>query len=231
MNDREEETVVDAPARVVIPTRHEQAKAAHGATLWTWIARGVGLALLAGVLGFGVYLATANAGARAERIEILSQLEEAHVALAEERAKVDALIEQVEATGEDPVVEPSDAETSSSSEPGPAGPRGEAGTPGRSPTAEEVYAAVVAFCASIGGCVGPPGPVGGVGPAGADGAPGIPGESIVGPPGPAGATGAPGADGRGIVSISCVMRDDLSSAFRFTLTDGSTQDVTGPCLP
>lgn len=63
MDETTEETVVEAPAHVVPPSRHDQAKAARGAKLWTWIARLTGLALLAAVLGFGFYLAAANAGA------------------------------------------------------------------------------------------------------------------------------------------------------------------------
>ena len=49
----EHEKTVEAPAHVVVPSRHDQAKAARGARLWTWVARGAGLALLAAVLGFG----------------------------------------------------------------------------------------------------------------------------------------------------------------------------------
>ena len=59
----EHEKTVEAPAHVVAPSRHDQAKAARGARLWTWIARITGLALLAAVLGFGFYLAAANATA------------------------------------------------------------------------------------------------------------------------------------------------------------------------
>jgi hypothetical protein len=60
----EHEKTVEAPAHVVAPSRHDQAKAARGARLWTWIARLTGLALLAAVLGFGFYLAAANSQAR-----------------------------------------------------------------------------------------------------------------------------------------------------------------------
>lgn len=216
-----EETVVEAPAHVVVPTRHEQAKAARGAKLWTWVARATGLALLAAVLGFGFYLAAANAGARTERIELIQQLDE-------ERAKVDALYEQLRDLGEDPIVDKSDPTPGAT---GPSGPTGEQGIPGqdgRTPTAAEVLAAVNAYCATVNGCVGPAGTNGTNGTNGQPGTPGANGESIVGPAGPAGASGA---DGVSVTGVSCVIRDDLSTAFRFTFSNGSTADVTGACLP
>lgn len=217
----EETTVVDAPALVLPPTRHDQAKAARGAKLWTWVARITGLTLLAAVLGFGFYLAAANAGARTERIELITQLDE-------ERAKVDALYEQLRTLGEDPVVEPG----KSTDEPGPLGPTGpqgvpgEDGAPGPAPTAAEVLAAVQAYCASVGGCRGADGAPGTNGTPGADGAPGSPG-----PQGPAGKDGAPGAPGVSVTGVSCALRDDLSTAFRFTFFDGTSSDVPGACLP
>ena len=115
-----EGAAAEAPAHVIPPSRHDQAKAAHGAKLWTWIARLTGLALLAAVLGFGFYLATANADAREDRTNLITQLDE-------ERAKVDALYEQLRSVGEDPVVGPG---TSSPSSPGPSGPTGPQGVPG-----------------------------------------------------------------------------------------------------
>lgn len=229
----EDEVVVEAPAHVIPPTRHEQAKAAHGAKVWTWIARGVGIALLAAVLASVAYLMLANAGARGERIELLAQLDEAHAQLAEERSKVDALIEQVEAAGETPVVQPSDPDADPI--PGPQGERGEPGEPGRAPTALEVLEAVNAYCASVGGCrgadgqPGAPGTNGQPGTDGTDGSAGPPGPA--GPAGPQGEQGIPGMNGVSILSVSCVMRDDLSTAFRFTFTDGEVTDVAGPCLP
>lgn len=122
----EHEKTVEAPAHVVVPSRHDQAKAARGARLWTWVARITGLALLTAVLGFGLYLADANAGARAVRIELLVQLDE-------ERAKVDALYEQLRSVGEDPVVDRSDAESTPGAT-GPTGPQGVPGSDGRPPT-------------------------------------------------------------------------------------------------
>ena len=220
-----DETVVEAPAHVIPPGRHDQAKAAHGAKVWTWIARFTGLALLAAVLGFGFYLAAANATAREDRSTLIAQLDE-------ERAKVDALYEQLRAIGEDPVASPG---PSSPAQPGPSGPTGPQGVPGadgRAPTAAEVLVAVQAYCASVGGCRGADGTNGTNGTdgtPGADGTPGSPGPQ--GPAGQDGAPGAPGADGVSVTGVSCVLRDDLSTAFRFTFSDGTSSDVPGACLP
>ena len=223
-----EKTVVEAPAHVIPPSRHDQAKAARGARLWTWIARATGLALLAAVLGFGSYLALANAGARAERIELITQLDE-------ERAKVDALYEQLRSVGEDPVVEPgSDSPSSQPGATGPTGPQGVPGDDGPPPSAADVLVAVNAYCASVGGCRGLDGADG---TPGTNGTNGQPGESVVGPqgpagpPGPAGADGLPGMNGISVTGVSCVLRDDLSTAFRFTFSDVSFVDVPGACLP
>lgn len=96
-----------------------------------------------------------------------------------------------------------------------------------------------------GQCVGPPGKAGmpGVaGPAGTNGTDStVPGpQGPQGPPGPVGATGATGtpgadgtngADGTGITTITCVTETDGTTALRFTLTDGTTQDVPGACTP
>ncbi|MGN8049537.1 hypothetical protein ACTJKO_07570 [Curtobacterium sp. 22159] len=96
-----------------------------------------------------------------------------------------------------------------------------------------------------GDCTGATGKTGATGSAGAAGAPGkdgADGVSVTGPagaagpagpagaPGPAGADGADGKDGTGVASVSCVI-NDAGTAFRFTLTDGSTQDVDGTCTP
>ena len=222
----EHEKTVEAPAHVVVPSRHDQAKAARGAKLWTWIARITGLALLAAVLGFGFYLAATNSQARADRAELIAQLDE-------ERAKVDALYEQLRSVGEDPVVEPgTDARpTPQDGAPGPTGPQGVPGDDGPPPSAADVRVAVNAYCASVGGCKGVPGTNG------TNGTNGQPGESVVGPqgpagpPGPAGADGLPGMNGISVTGVSCVLRDDLSTAFRFTFSDVSFVDVPGACLP
>lgn len=212
---------VEAPSPLVVPARHDQSKAARGAKVWTWIARLTGLALLAAVLGFGFYLASANASAREDRMNLITQLDE-------ERAKVDALYEQLRSVGEDPVVGPG---TSSPSTPGPSGPTGPQGVPGDD---------------GAPGAVGQPGPSGAPGPAGPSGSPGQPGangqpgESIVGPQGPAGPPGpagpqgepgTPGMNGISVTGVSCVLLDDLSTAFRFTFSDASFVDVPGACLP
>lgn len=212
--EEEDEVAVEAPAHVVPPTRHEQAKAAHGAKVWTWIARGVGVALLAAVLASVAYLMFANAGGRAERLELLHQLDESRA-------------------GETPVVQPSDPDADPTL--GPQGERGEPGEPGRAPTALEVLGAVNAYCASVGGCRGADGQPGAPGTNGQPGTGGTDGPA--GPPGPAGPAGTqgergiPGMNGVSILSVSCVMRDDLSTAFRFTFTDGEAADIAGPCLP
>lgn len=230
MDETTEQAVVEATAHVVPPSRHDQAKAAHGAKLWTWIARVTGLALLVAVLGFGIYLAFVNASAREDRTNLITQLDE-------ERAKVDALYEQLRSVGEDPVVEPG---TSSPSSPGPSGPTGPQGVPGDdgpAPSAADVLAAVNAYCASVGGCRGADGAPGANGADGEDGTPGAngqPGESVVGPPGPAGPQGEqgmPGMNGISVTGVSCVLLDDLSTAFRFTFSDASFVDVPGACLP
>lgn len=225
-----DETVVEKSAHLVAPTRHDQAKAARGAKLWTWIARGTGLALLAAVLGFGAYLATANADAHEERADLITQLDE-------ERSKVDALYEQLRSLGEDPVVEPGKTTPGEPGATGPTGPQGVPGDDGRPPSAAEVLGAVTAYCASVGGCRGADGQPGVPGEPGADGQQGVPGESVVGPQGPAGPAGpqgeqgAPGANGVSVTGVSCVLLDDLSTAFRFTFSNQETVDVPGDCTP
>lgn len=230
----EEEVVVEAPALVVPPTPVEQARAAHGAKLWTWIARLTGLAILATIIGFGIFLAAANAGNRAERLELIQQLDDERSQNAELRDQVDALYEQVLAAGETPVVEPDE----------PAAPpksgdpiRGDRGEPGRPPTAAEILDGIKQWCTvSPASCRGADGEDG-VGTAGP------PGETVVGPQGEVGATGPQGPQGeqgaigpqgeRGIsvTVVECVMLDPLTSAFRFTFSDGTTTDVLGPCMP
>jgi hypothetical protein len=87
------------------------------------------------------------------------------------------------------------------------------------------------------GAAGIPGVAGKAGATGAAGANGVDGQSVVGPQGPAGPAGPAGADGRdgtdgvGVSSVTCVTEADGSTAFRFTLTDTTTQDVAGACTP
>lgn len=224
------ETTVEAPAHVIVPSRLEQAKAARGARLWSWIARSVAVIITLGVLGFGVYLAVANTRGQLREVELIEQLDDSHTREAELRDKVDALYEQVLAAGEDPVVEPASETPNAPPSAAPVGPRGE---PGRPPTADEVLAGIARYCSNSGVCLGPRGEPG-------EAITGPPGESIVGPPGPAGppglngsdgAPGQPGADGVSVTGVSCVIRDDLSTAFRFTFSNGAATDVAGMCIP
>lgn len=218
------EAELESPKPVAPPSLVEQAKAARGARLWTWIARVTGLAILVAIVGFGIYLATANAGGRTERLELIQQIEDERTENAELRDKVDALYEQVLAAGEDPVVEPVDADAQR-------GEKGEKGEPGRPPTAAELSASFAAYCAANDGCRGI---------AGSDGVSvkGEPGE--IGPMGPqgekgekgdTGTPGAPGANGLSVIDVYCVASDGLSTAFRFTFSDGTWIDVAGPCVP
>lgn len=226
-----DETIVEAPAHVILPTEHEQARAAHGAALWSWIARVVGaliaLALIAAVIFVIVDSGNARAAAREERAALLAQVDE-------QAAKVDALVEQLEDLGEEPVVEPETPKIPDGPGPvlipGEKGEPGDDGEPGRTPTAAEVLAAVTAYCASVGGCVGEDGESI-VGP---PGEPGPPGESIVGPqgePGAPGSTGATGPAGVSIMGVECVVTGDGATAFRFLFSDGAIADVVGPCIP
>lgn len=207
-------------------------RASRSAARWRWASRAIFAGLVVAVIVFGGYLGFANTALRDE-------LGESADRLAESQAEAAALYEQLLAAGEDPVVEPS--EPGARGEIGPQGVPGIQGVPGddgRPPTAEEVLAAVNAYCVSVGGCKGAdgmegaPGAPGAAGIPGESGADGIPGESGAdGAPGPAGPQGEPGMNGVSILSVSCVLLDDLSTAFRFTFTDGTSSDVPGACLP
>lgn len=228
-----EETIVEAPAHVILPTEREQARAAHGAILWSWIARAVGAVILVALIGAFVFLVVdqgnARADAREERAALLAQIDE-------QAAKVDALVAQLEDLGEEPVVEPETPKVPDSADPlpGERGPRGEPGDdgePGRTPTAAEVLAAVTAYCASVGGCIGADGESI-VGPPGEAGAPGERGPQ--GEPGTPGATGPQGVAGISVMSVSCVDTDGAEgdgTAFRFTFSDGTATDIAGQCAP
>lgn len=232
-DERTEEVEVEAPAHVTLPAERDQAKAAHGAALWSTIARVVGIAILATILAafFFTLVDSGNARehAREERADLIAQLDE-------QSSKVDALFEQLQALGEDPVVEPDEEKPKSEPGLGPVGPTGPQGVPGRTPSSAEVLAAVLTYCATHGECAGPQGPIGMTGADGETivGPQGPAGETVVGPvgpQGPAGETGTPGADGVSVVSIECVVADDLSTAFRFTFSDATTTDVGGTCTP
>lgn len=93
-------------------------------------------------------------------------------------------------------------------------------------------------CVGDTGTAGSPGAAGTAGTPGKDGVDGQPGApgadgatGVTGPQGEPGATGPTGATGTGVSSVSCTTNDDGATAFRFTFTDGSTQDVAGDCTP
>jgi hypothetical protein len=115
-------------------------------------------------------------------------------------------------------------------EQGATGATGQRGSDGRDATDEQVGRAIVKYCAEV-GCRGLDG---------APGAPGRDGTSVTGPAGTNGtnglngtdgAPGAPGPAGVGLSTVTCVQLDPLTTAFRFTLTDGTTNDVQGSCTP
>lgn len=169
----------------------DAAESRRKATLWTWLARGVGITLLLAVLLTVGYLMWANISLRATLAASLTEN-------AELRDKVDALYEQVIAAGEEPVTDPEADGEPIAGVPGEPGARGPQGEPGRPPTDAEITDAVFDICSITALCDGPPGPAGANGQPGEPGTagePGAPGESIVGPPGPAGPQGEPGAKG------------------------------------
>jgi hypothetical protein len=123
------------------------------------------------------------------------------------------------------------AESSESGAQGAPGTNGTDGRDGRTPSSGELLQLIQLYCSANDGCRGAPG---------SPGAAGSPGDTVVGPPGPAGADGAPGASGAdgapgpagaGVASVTCVQTDLLTTAFRFTFTDGTTNDVQGSCTP
>ncbi len=155
----------------------------------------------------------------------------------------DALREQVNDLGQNPVAPPAESVTGNSpstGQPGPsgdAGPRGPQGDPGRPPTAAEIFTAVDVYCAAHNACQGAPGLPG---RDGLNGAPStVPGpqgpagtaSTVPGPQGPqgepgtAGAPGTPGANGRGVNTIEC----QADGSWLITYTDGSTSTTSGPC--
>lgn len=117
--------------------------------------------------------------------------------------------------GEDPKVGPA-GPSGDRGDTGPRGSQGVAGTPGAQ---------------GVPGETGPQGETGATGSQGVQGVPGPPGPQ--GEPGVAGPAGPQGAAGRGVTSVECVTVDPLtlSTAFRFTFSDGTTQDVAGACIP
>ena len=127
---------------------------------------------------------------------------------------------------------------------GPAGATGAAGATGPQGPAGRGVASLVCTTSgwmitytdgdstTSGTCVGP---TGATGATGAQGIPGPAGQTgatgPAGPAGPAGATGPTGAAGTSVTGVSCVAEKDGTTAFRFTFSDGTTNDVAGPCHP
>lgn len=164
------------------------------------------------------------------------------------------LWDQATSSGATPTTVNPDQVPSTVPAPGPAGSRGADGEDGRGIaftlcTATGWAVTYTDGTTENGGiCVGPAGKTGAAGedgtqgPSGTAGQDGADGVSITGPSGPAGpagpsgpagvsgAAGADGRDGTGVGSVTCVVTDG-GTAFRFTLTDGTTQDVTGTCTP
>lgn len=101
--------------------------------------------------------------------------------------------------------------------------QGAPGSPGKSVTPADIAAALNAYCQAHSNCIGDQGTVGPTGATGANGADGANGAA--GPAGPA------GTDGRGVQTISCVYLDTFTTAFQFTLTDGTVFNVPGQCTP
>jgi hypothetical protein len=147
-------------------------------------------------------------------------------------------------------VQPTTAPPSTlSSSPGTPGERGSSGADG-----QDGRGIAFALCTATGwaitytdgatdnagacvGSTGPAGPSGKVGTAGVPGAPGIPGtpgtngtDGTDGTNGLDGRDGKDGKDGTDVASVTCTATD-AGTAFRFTLTDGTTQDVAGTCTP
>ncbi|SBN64468.1 Collagen triple helix repeat-containing protein [Curtobacterium sp. 9128] len=164
------------------------------------------------------------------------------------------LTDQAKAAGVEPdTLDPSAIPKTIPGPSGTAGARGAAGNDGRG--------VAFALCTATGwavtytdgetenggDCIGKNGPIGKTGTDGNDGSPGLPGatgtagkDGVDGQPGANGAdgatgakgdTGATGPTGTGFTSVTCATTDDGSTVFRFTLTDGTTQDVAGTCSP
>lgn len=133
---------------------------------------------------------------------------------------------QLKANGIKPTT-PSPAQIAQQGAPGATGDKGSTGATGDT------------------GAQGYPGPEGIQGPPGIDGQTGVTGaagangaeSTTPGPQGPSGANGAnglngtDGRDGRGISTVECILEPDLTTAFRFTFTDTTTQDVPASCTP
>lgn len=117
------------------------------------------------------------------------------------------------------------------SQPGATGSTGPTGAQGPGPSDSQVLSGVGSFCTMH--------PTACVGSAGTNGTNGQDGtQGPIGPAGPQGTSGVNGTNGTngtngvGIASVSCVLEADMvTTAFQFTFTDGTTQDVAGSCIP
>lgn len=155
---------------------------------------------------------SADEASLAERAELRTDLEQ-------NEAAVQALTEQLEDLGQEPVVTPPTSAAPTSSSP-----------------SVELLRSLVRFAVetSCGGpsCEGAVGPVGAPGLAGIPGKAGPPGadgtdgaNGVDGAPGPVGPPGANGLDGRGVVSITC----GADGVWTIAYTDGTTSTTPGPC--
>ena len=167
---------------------------------WSWFNRIFFALFVVVLIGVIVFLASRWAISSTERAQLIEALTQSQAQLRDEGIEPEAPEPEQIVQG---VVGPPGVR-------GEPGPRGERGEPGKSIVGPEGKAGVDGRDSTV------PGPQG---PAGMD--------STV--PGPAGRDGkdstVPGPQGVGIASISCM--DD--GTWRFTMTNGTTQDVAGPC--
>lgn len=213
-------TVVNAsPGAIVVPPLEEEPRRQWVLYVATFLAL---LAVLGLAAWFLVNVTSRNAALNAVVAEQNAIIAEQDDRIADLTTTAQELYDQLLAVGETPQeARPDDPEPVS----GPAGSPGQQGIPG------------------LPGEDGKPGLPGQDGEDGAPGTPGTPGETVVGPqgepgqngqdgaPGAPGAPGAQGEPGRGITSVECVAVDPLVTAFRFTFTDNTTQDILGSCIP
>lgn len=173
----------------------------------TWALVVVVIAATLTVLSFKVVdLATQNRASDEDRADLRERLVQARSDLDDYEATSDLLTAQIEALGEEPVVEPERPTSRANLYVPVPGPRGPVGKPGRD--GED-------------GADGAPGEDG-IGAAGADGAQGPAGPP--GPAGPAGKDGANGKDGRGIASMACT-GGMPPMTITVTYTDGTSQTI------
>ncbi|QJD50006.1 minor tail protein [Microbacterium phage Rasovi] len=232
-HNTESVSVVNAsPGAIVVPPEPEEPRR-------QWVLYfTVVLALLA-FLGVGTWFLLNVTGRNSTLNQVVAE-QNATIAdqddrIAELTDTAQNLYDQIVASGDTPEeARPSDPL------PGPRGEPGQQGIPGQQGTkgdpGDEGAPGVPGAPGAPGAkgdpgetVTGPSGPAGPAGSPGADGAPGATGPA--GPEGPMGPAGPAGADGRGVVSVECVFTPELATAFRFTFTDSTTQDILGSCIP